>query len=602
MRKNLLFAILTLTGAAFIWSCNKGDMIYDISPVKYMVKVVDGKGNDLLDPTKDGSVDYGKIEVVYKGETYKITSDAEVPTKAYKPHFEGLKLIHHPYWECYVLSFGELEGAQSYDHDELLIDWGDETRDLLSFTRTFEWGKNGEPEIEHQWFLNGRKYDGSIFELVKEKQDPPVEEQGPVVEWPEETRVSAEGGKFYIPIITDKEYRYSILRGSGSFRILHDECSESVIAIEIFPNSSYEENNIQLMFEVGDFKQYVSFVQDPVSGNIVFEDQAVKAVCIAAWDTNKDGELSYKEAFEIEYLKDEFYGNTEITEFNELKYFTGLRELSYSGLHGTFEGCSSLTAIEIPESVMFLGFRTFAGCTALTDVKLTDNIRDLGTSTFYNCKSLRKVVLPGKITVLEDELFYGCNSMESIEIPESVSRIGFNAFWGCAMKEIIIPDSVTEIGQSAFSHSDIEKIILPEGLESFETGLFGYCTKLKEVTIPTSVKRMGEYCFMGCEALEVIVIPESLTAIPYRAFQFCSGLKSVSLPSTLTRIAEDAFSRTNITEGIVCHAVTPPVVSQDAFEELNAIFVPDESVDAYKAAEHWSSFSDRIHPLSDLKK
>ncbi len=74
------------------------------------------------------------------------------------------------------------------------------------------------------------------------------------------------------------------------------------------------------------------------------------------------------------------------------------------------------------------------------------------------------------------------------------------------------------------------------------------------------------------------------------------------LPRTLTRIGADAFSRTNITEGLVCHAIVPPVIEQDTFEELSVIHVPDGSVEAYMTAEHWGNFSDIIRPLSDYNK
>jgi hypothetical protein len=57
---------------------------------------------------------------------------------------------------------------------------------------------------------------------------------------------------------------------------------------------------------------------------ITFADANVKAICVANWDTNGDGELSEEEAAAVTSLGVVFKGNTEITSFDELQYFTGL--------------------------------------------------------------------------------------------------------------------------------------------------------------------------------------------------------------------------------------------------------------------------------------
>ena len=64
--------------------------------------------------------------------------------------------------------------------------------------------------------------------------------------------------------------------------------------------------------------------------NITFVDLNVKAICIANWDTNGDGELSVAEAAAVSDFRTAFSGNTAITSFDELKYFTGLTALGVS--------------------------------------------------------------------------------------------------------------------------------------------------------------------------------------------------------------------------------------------------------------------------------
>ena len=61
----------------------------------------------------------------------------------------------------------------------------------------------------------------------------------------------------------------------------------------------------------------------------------------------------------------------------------------------------------------------------------------------------------------------------------------------------------------------------------------------------------------------------------------------------------DVFYYDNVT--MIIHATTPPTVNSSAFNRATfiAIYVPDDSVDAYKAASIWSAQASKIHPLSE---
>lgn len=84
--------------------------------------------------------------------------------------------------------------------------------------------------------------------------------------------------------------------------------------------------------------------------NINFADDAVKSICVSNWDADGDGELSKDEAAAVTNLGSVFSNNTEITSFDELKYFTGL-----TSLYSSFSGCSNLSSITLPESLTSIG-------------------------------------------------------------------------------------------------------------------------------------------------------------------------------------------------------------------------------------------------------
>ena len=90
---------------------------------------------------------------------------------------------------------------------------------------------------------------------------------------------------------------------------------------------------------------------------IQFADANVKAICVANWDTNGDGELSKPEAAAVTSLGQVFIEKT-ITSFNELQYFTGLTSIENSA----FSRCSGLTSVTIPTNVTSIGSLAFYGC------------------------------------------------------------------------------------------------------------------------------------------------------------------------------------------------------------------------------------------------
>ena len=92
--------------------------------------------------------------------------------------------------------------------------------------------------------------------------------------------------------------------------------------------------------------------------NINFADPKVKEICVANWDTNGDGELSYEEAAAVENIGYAFVNHKEITSFNEFQYFTGVTCIElYESFEdedlfsGGFKGCSNLKSIVLPNSV-----------------------------------------------------------------------------------------------------------------------------------------------------------------------------------------------------------------------------------------------------------
>lgn len=100
------------------------------------------------------------------------------------------------------------------------------------------------------------------------------------------------------------------------------------------------------------------------------------------------------------------------------------------------------------------------------------------------------------------------------------------------------------------------------------------------------------YC---CDRLTSVDLSHNLkiTVIQYEGFAACSDLKSIILPNSVTRIRYKAFYGCYDLERIYCASVNPPELEPSNLSTIS-IYVPMESVDAYKQANEWKKYADKI--------
>ena len=228
----------------------------------------------------------------------------------------------------------------------------------------------------------------------------------------------------------------------------------------MFTSVTYDDNNVYFTLTDGSVlmvprgKDGGAGENDP-SDIIKFEDLNVKSALLQMdIDTNSDGEISYGEAANYTgslVIKN----NTNILSFKECQYFTGVTSVS-------FERCTNLFEIVLPNSITQIREKAFYGCESLTSITIPDSITYIGTNAFSVCNALKYVYIGNNVTSIGNSAFSSCSSLTSISIPNSVTSIGEFTFSNCSsLTSITIGNSVTYIGKSAFNNCNALKSTLP---------------------------------------------------------------------------------------------------------------------------------------------
>lgn len=216
---------------------------------------------------------------------------------------------------------------------------------------------------------------------------------------------------------------------------------------------------------------------------------------------------------------------------------------------------------------------------------------------------------PAEVELTSGASFTG----ETLNIPSTVENngatytvtsIGDNAFENNnKIKTVTFPDTLTKIGDSAFSkcYSLEGELRLPEGLQEIGSYAFFSDSKIKTVIFPDTLICIGNQAFMSCYGLEgTLTLPEGLKEIGSSAFsgsaEFAGyvnnkmmNITAVNLPNSLEKLGYNAFHACKITSVTVPEQIT--VLESGVFSccfELTSVTLP-EGLKTIGSLEQYSS-------------
>ena len=278
---------------------------------------------------------------------------------------------------------------------------------------------------------------------------------------------------------------------------------------------------------------------------------------------------------------------------------------------GAMRECMEMTDVTIPNGVTAISAYAFSEC-GIKSITIPDSVEGLGRHAFGYCCNLTNAVIGSGVSHIGQGAFVGCSELAHVTIGNNVTSIGDGAFYDCHES---LYDTTTISGVSLVDGWIVDvPTALSDTLTSLDlTGAHGVCdyafafyANLRSVTIPDSVKHIGQGAFVGCSSslfdtrtiLGVELVDgwavghtdtisgdlhlTGVRGIADYTFQDCQNLTSVLIPDSVASIGDGAFCEcTNMTN--VVFNGNAPIIVDGAFSSVN----PDCIVYVSRCSTGW---------------
>ena len=343
---------------------------------------------------------------------------------------------------------------------------------------------------------------------------------------------------------------------------------------------------------MSEFRNHLLIQKD--SKYIKFKDPIVESICAEKWGDGVG--VTYKRARTVTDIGNVFNGNSEITNFEELEDFgaTIIPNNAFRLCVNLKTICSS--KIKIIEATAFdqsgikkvffpnveeLGYASFY-MTQIDEISFPKLMKISSTSCFQY-SNIKKVKNLGNIKELPNNTFAFCKELTEVTLPKRLETIGNSVFLQSDALEFVnrFPISVRSIGNMAFR---------PTVGKSWNV-------KLDICELP-NLMQLGEISLENIQFSRIINLGK-ITILNFATFVNCNWIEELILPYTIVSLAERVFDTTSPMNVVRCYSLAPPTITSSSFKNIGIIYVPDESIEAYKTAANWSTWESRIFPISD---
>lgn len=259
--------------------------------------------------------------------------------------------------------------------------------------------------------------------------------------------------------------------------------------------------------------------------------------------------------------------------------------------------------------------------------ELESNTVSINSALGYDY-DLMMVIIPDNIEVINEYFADDCENLKYVKIPNSINSVSHHVFTNCpslptegyiryadtiavecidkTKTTYTLKNGTKIISPWLFQNcSNLTSFVIPNTITSYGLGnmAFRNCSSLTSITIPKQIKTIDNATFANCTSLTTVIFENGseLEQLNGGVFNGCSSLQHLEFPSTLNLLWNAEFSGCTSLENITFHSVVPPTLKDGTIitsSQTFTIYVPSESVNAYKTAERWSVAASRIQAIS----
>ena len=258
----------------------------------------------------------------------------------------------------------------------------------------------------------------------------------------------------------------------------------------------------------------------------------------------------------------------------------------------------------------------FSGCTNLAEVTMGRGVKEVGSCAFYGCnlkkwhtsdlKAWCNIAFEGSSGVNPSStarLYLNGAQIKDLVIPSGVKKVNSFTFYQMGLTSITCADSVTEIDVYAFAHNyDLTRVQLSANLTYIGDGVFANNLSLTDIVLPETLERLGSG-YRGSASMTQggfgMIGTEAHLVADGGVFYNCPKIKSITIPKNVTKIGGNIFRECTSIEAVYCYPTTPPDITNAALYNNGKIYVSEASYEIYK--RYWSEYADLIE-VDDSRK
>ena len=267
-----------------------------------------------------------------------------------------------------------------------------------------------------------------------------------------------------------------------------------------------------------------------------------------------------------------------------------------------FSYCLGLKCIVFPDSQSYMASENMLSSTSVRYIYLPRTVNMYTVSNSILSADSAEYIDYGEQSNLIKGLLGGCKSFEIATYEALGSEFNDNALREVKIRSLVWNEANRTIGVRALTLAQ-RVVQIPEYIETIKEYAFIFSTFERCILNDTTLVHPS--AFYTCTKLTRIKFKKLTTnVIPTQVLNDCRSLAVIDFPSSVTEFsgALSFGGGRGCLSAFICRATTPPTAAASLFEYTLGVpdfYVPDESVDAYKAATNWTSVAHRIYPLSD---